>query len=239
MAPGQTSYDSSPTNNSDDDDFFSNNVNNDGYLRYMSENNGTTTKDVAIISTIASIFSLLCLSSVIYRVCVYNANPPVKIPEKESDNDLTFIIFSGVISLILWLGAFFTYRKYKSTVGSIERSPSGTVDFGVVPWQEEYGGLPTQQDAYSNTGEVITTGFFLLISVLMLGVAVSSYIYPIMSSGPNGGAPDSTGAIIFIVFGLIFCIVTGHLFTKAVSKFMYYRRFSHAPLYTGVYSNGH
>lgn len=153
------------------------------------------------------------------------------------DTTSTVIAVLGVFLLILWGTFFHSYRRYKNTTGttSLFEDPDTASMYAANRWE-----VSEDPNHRVSVFPMIFFSFLAFISLVSFIVttldAVAGASNP---KAPSTDPPESqtgTGYWIVMLVTLIFTLVFGSIARKETSKFMYQRKFSSAPLISGVYS---
>lgn len=222
---------------SDDEDYYDNSglnpgVDNTPYYRFL-QNHSTKKKHHIIIS-----FSLtIILTIATISTLVYEKWTGIPIGNEETNN-IHLPVILGIMSLSLWAISIIYYRVYKATFGSIDiESNNGGSHPNLIPW-EEVAGLPNTSYAYTNLSEIIFTFVFVVGCAWFFISCIISAIKP-KSPPPQDPSFFEDVPFAFIFLSFMFLNLAVFLFSAALKRYIIYRRYSHEPLDTGVFMNGH
>ncbi|VVT46924.1 uncharacterized protein SAPINGB_P001455 [Magnusiomyces paraingens] len=201
-------------------------VDNDPYNAYLSRHSSNR-GGVIFMTVLASCFSVYFIYSFFNQFfCVGDSFPGNE--DNTCGEDVgTLLIFLGFTSIMLWVVSITSYNQYRNTSGAINFEETST-GAGFVAWQEE-NDLPGN---YSNWGELIFTGILTIVGfslAVMFGLRWVHFV-------PSLEDPDASTPMYMAIFFSIVFLISFHAFIRAVRRHLLFRRYSNAPLLSGVFS---
>lgn len=219
-----TNYDS----DSDYDPFDKVEVRNGHYNQFLSKHKIVTKNDVIVTAIPASLLTVAALGVHIF------IHSGVQLDCGDGSEN-AFTVFLSIVALVAWLNVLDHYNRYSTTHGSIDskafeqKSPS---------WVS-VSNLPSDKNAYSNTGELIIGSLFTLVTgiVTMLNLFCTLKYYLCHPTQTDPETPESSPLPTLLVCGAVFT-VSMCILIKVIERYNYYSQFSRMPLEQGVFSSG-
>lgn len=219
-----TNYDS----DSDYDPFDKVEVRNGHYNQFLSKHKIVTKNDVIVMAILASLLTVAALG-----VHIYVQSSVQSDSGDGGENAIT--IFLSIAVLVAWLNVFHHYNQYSTTHGSIDSKASEQK----TPSWVSVSNLPSDRNAYSNTGELIMGSLFTLVigivTISNLFYTLKYYLSHPTQTDPE--TPENSPLPTLLVCGAVFTVSTCILI-KVIERFNYYSQFSRMPLEQGVFSSG-
>lgn len=234
MTRGHLIYDDDNDGDSDYDTFgeYNPRINNGPYESFLQRHSGKSKNNVIILG-------LISLGLMLGAIFTFKHEEKTGQPIRDDNGENIHLpIILSIAAAILWAFTFWAYSEYSSTFGSMEYGPE---DFDssqsrTVHW-EEVDGLPVTSDYYSNVGELIIMSFVLLAAV----VAFIYCIYYVKNHTPLSNPLDDGNGSPYITLVISFggLLTSLYFFILVFKRYLLYRRYSHAPLYSGVFIQGY